>query len=148
MAAVLESRDQRPRGQHVFEEHTGEVLLRLSAPTLAELFAHAGIGLAELLAGDAPFPPADAEPERVAVSGRDCAMLLVNWLNELIYLGETRKRVYTELDIDLVSERELRAAIRGFSPSHLRTPVKAATLYRLDVERDERECRAEVVLDV
>jgi SHS2 domain-containing protein len=147
VAALLESEGDRCQSQHVFGEHTGEVLLRLSAPTLAELFAEAGKALAELMAGDDPWT-ATGEPEPVAVDGRDCAALLVAFINELVYRSETRKRVYTEFRFELASERELRATIRGFSPSHLRTPVKAATLHRVRVERDERGYRAEVVLDV
>ena len=42
---------------HTFEEHTGEVLLRLRAPTLEEIFVEAGRGLAELLAGEGYFWP-------------------------------------------------------------------------------------------
>jgi SHS2 domain-containing protein len=145
--AALESEADRCASQHVFEEHTGEVLLRLSAPTLAELFAEAGKALAELMAGDAS-PIATGEPEPVAVNGRDCGALLVAFINELVYRSETRKRVYTEFRFELASERQLRAAIRGFSPSHLRTAVKAATLHRLHVEQDERGYRAQVVLDV
>lgn len=131
----------------MFEEHTSEVLLRLSAPTLAELFAQAGIALAELMAGDDALT-AEGEPEPVAVDGRDCGALLVAFLNELVYRSETRKRVYTEFRFEIVGEHELRATIRGFSPSHLCTPVKAATLHRLRMERDQRGYRAEVVLDV
>lgn len=145
MAALLEP--EANRSQHVFEEHTGEVLLQLSAPTLAALFAEAGKALAELMAGDDPLIATSA-PEPIAVNARDGGTLLVAFINELVYRSETRKRVYTEFRIELASEHELRATIRGFSPSHLRTPVKAATLHRLRLERDERGYRGEVVLDV
>lgn len=131
----------------MFEEHTGEVLLRLSAPTLPELFAEAGRALAELMADD-DRSMVTGEPEPIAVDGRDCGALLVAFINELVYRSETRRRVYTEFRVELANERELRATIRGFSPSHLRTPVKAATLHRLRVERDEHGYGAEVVLDV
>ncbi len=36
------------RPQHVFEEHVGEVQIRVEADSLAELFAEAGRALAEL----------------------------------------------------------------------------------------------------
>jgi SHS2 domain-containing protein len=148
VAATFAAPSPDRRREHAFEEHTGEVLLRLSAKTLAELFAEAGTALAELMAGDDEPFSADGEAESVVVEARDRDALLVAWINELIYRSETRKRVYTEFAIETASEQVLRGRIRGFVPTHLRTPVKAATLHRLRVEHDEHGYRAEVVLDV
>jgi len=148
VAATFAPASAEQPSEHAFEEHTGEVLLRLSAPALAELFAEAGRALAELMAGDdRPFT-ADGEPESVMVDAPDCGALLAAWINELIYRSETRKRVYTEFAIEAADEQVLSGKIRGFVPTHLRTPVKAATLHRLRVEHDQHGYRAEVVLDV
>ena len=139
------------RARHSFEEHTGEVMLTLAAPTLEELFAEAGRGLAELLAGreaiEAP-PASDSPAEHVLVRARDLPALLVAWLDELVYRSEMAKRVYDQIEVEEVGDRELRATIRGFEPQHLRTAVKAATFHRLRVEPDRDGFRASVVLDV
>jgi SHS2 domain-containing protein len=137
--------------QHSFEAHTGEVILALAAPTLQELFAEAGRGLAELLAGRETIearPASDSPPEQVLVRARDVAALLVAWLDELVYRSEVGKRIYDQIEVEAVADHELRATIRGFEPDHIRTAVKAATFHRLRVERDQDGFRASVVLDV
>lgn len=133
--------------RHSFEDHTGEVRLRLEAPTLAALFEEAALGLAELML-EAPSG-ADEEPEQsVTVEARDCEALLVAWLNELVFLSETRGRVYTEARVHSVSDTRLEASVRGVFTETLRTAVKAATLHGLRVEQSARGFTATVVLDV
>lgn len=138
-------------GRHTWEEHTGEVLLKVSAPTAEELFAEAGRALAELLAGKEQLtrhPAPDAGPEAVVVEASDREALLVAWLNELVWRSETHKRIYSEVAVESVDDHRLVAAVRGFEPSHIRTAVKAATLHRLRIAHDADQWHATVVLDV
>lgn len=138
-------------GRHTWEEHTGEVLLEVAAPTTQELFAEAGRALAELLAGKEELtlhPAADTAPEAVVVEASDREALLVAWLNDLVWRSETKKRVYSEIEVESVDDRRLVAAVRGFEPSHVRTAVKAATLHRLRIRHDGDQLHATVVLDV
>jgi len=133
--------------RHWFEAHTGEVELHVFAPTLPQLFVEAGLGLAELMAGERRRAP-DGPAEGVEIQAPDRDALLVDWLNELVFLSETRHRIYDELRIASLSDRELRAEIRGAPPDHLRTAVKAATLHRLHIEGEAGGYSAAVVLDV
>ena len=133
--------------QHWFEEHTGEVQLHLVAPTLPQLFVEAGLALAELIAEDG-IPTSEDPAEVVEIQAGDLEALLVEWLNELIFRGETQHNVYRELSVTNVSDRRLRAEIRGTRPDHLRTPVKAATFHNLDVSLQPDGYSATVVLDV
>lgn len=133
---------------HSFEEHVGEVRLRVRADDFAKLFAEAGRALAELMA-DEPRPPSgDAPTEEVIVRARDRAGLLVEWLNELVYRSETRKKVYTAVAIDQITDREVRAQIRGIDATNLRTAVKAATYHDLRIDERPGEVSASIVLDV
>jgi SHS2 domain-containing protein len=132
---------------HRFEEHTGEVVLVVEAASLAELFAESGRALAELLLGDGQTG-ALAEPELVELRAADPEALLVDWLNELIYRSEVRKRVYLDIDMDRVTDHELRATLRGARPSSLKTQVKAATYHKLRVAAEGTRFVASVILDV
>jgi len=138
---------------HHFEEHTSEVRLCVAAPTLAGLFEQAGRALAELML-DSPAAAATKGPEPVELAERvhlrapDRAMLLVDWLNELIFLSETRKRVYTEIHVESASDTALAASVRGVFPDVLRTAVKAATLHEVEVLVGSEGYTARVVLDV
>lgn len=139
------------RGRHSWEEHTGEVLLEVTAPTPEELFAQAGRALAELLAGKEQLtlhPATDTGPESVVVDARDREALLVAWLNELVWRSETNKRVYSDFTVESVDDHRLVATVRGFEPNFIRTAVKAATLHRLRIQHDGDQLHATVVLDV
>src|SRR5689334_1450147 len=131
--------------QHWFEEHTSEVRLHVQAATLQGLFVQAARALADLLVDQAkPVPPSD--PLAVQVRASDREALLVDWLNELIFQSEVGKRVYTEFEIERLTDRELRAIIRGVPVEELRTQVKAATFHQLRIEETTDGFRASVIL--
>jgi SHS2 domain-containing protein len=136
------------RGHHRFEEHTGEVRLELGAPSLEELFVEAGRALAELMIGDLAAGPASGPEQRVLVRAADLAALLVEWLNELIFLSETSKQVFTRFRVEHVGVGELEAVVAGVATEALKTQVKAATLHGLSLENRNGTWRASVVLDV
>lgn len=132
---------------HSFEDHTGEVRLALCASSLPELFVEAATALAELLL-EPGHGPATGTPIRCEVRAKDREALLVAWLNELIFRSETEKRVFTEFSVELPSEGELQATIRGVPTLELRTAVKAATFHGLSIAETPDGFSAKVVLDV
>jgi protein archease len=131
---------------HGFEEHTGEVQLRVEAGSLRELFEEAARALAEL-AHEGPTRPTQPE-ETVSVRASDREALLVEWLNELVFLSETRRRVYPSVHVDELTDTTLKATVCGFETEEIRTAVKAATLHEVCVHEREGRWTANVVLDV
>jgi SHS2 domain-containing protein len=136
-----------PATRHSFEEHTGELQMLLEAPTLRDLFAEAGRALAEVMGAD-PASPASGPAERVQLRSSDRDALLVDWINELIYLSEKRRKLFTEIAIERLTDRELEAVIRGQDAEALATQVKAATFHGLRISQDAGGVSARLVLDV
>ncbi len=134
-------------GSHTFEDHTGEVLVRLAAPALPALFDQAALALAELLGGDLPRG-ARGESERVELHASDLEALLVEWLDELIYRGERARRIYRDVHVNRIERESLVATVRGDEAVALRTAVKAATWHRLRIASTPEGVEATVVLDV
>jgi SHS2 domain-containing protein len=132
---------------HSFEEHRGELEIRIEAPSLPALFAEAGRALAEVMQGT-PLEPPTAWSDDVVVEAGDREALLVEWLNELVFRSEVAKVLFTELDITHVSDRQLVAAIRGTRVERLRNPVKAATYHGLSIVERAGVLTATVILDV
>lgn len=125
-------------------DHTSELELEIEAPSEEAVFAEALAALSEL-AGDADGPPASREIE---VEADDHALLLVEWLSELVYLAETEELVPDRLAALELTDGKLRATIEGHrgQPRHL---VKAVTLHRLELRPDAKVgWHARVVLDV
>jgi len=128
-------------------EHTAEVMLRLRATTLAELLAEAGRALARVELGG-PLPPAAGEPRPIAVQSPDREALLVDWLNELVYLAETERWVPVEFEMVTATDTTVRALARGVVTDEAPARVKAATFHGLKVVAGPQGLEAEVVLDV
>lgn len=135
--------------RHRFVEHTGELELEVDAPDACSALIEVARALCQLIARDSPLGPL-SEPERVSLSARDPESLLADWVNELVYLGETRKRVYPEVVFEQLSLEppRLEASVRGAEPASVVTPVKAASMHRLSFQRTPRGVHARVVLDV
>jgi SHS2 domain-containing protein len=134
---------------HSFEDHTGELRVKIDAPSLEELFAEAGRVLAEAQMGQAPLPEPAASVEHVDLRAHDCEALLVDWLNELLFRSEVKRSVYVDLRVERVTEHELSAAIRGSQPlEELRTLVKAATLHDMKIRRTDCGLTTSVVFDI
>jgi SHS2 domain-containing protein len=130
-----------------FEEHTGEVRLRLRAGSLPGLFEQAARALAELMCTEHTEPK--GEPIEATARASDRESLLAAWIDELVFLSETRKRVWSEVHVQRLSDTEIVASVRGFEPAALRTQVKAATLHELHVvQTPGGTFEATLVLDV
>jgi SHS2 domain-containing protein len=147
----------------VHEEHVGEVVLRIEADSLGEIFAEAARALFEMMGVIAPSRIEDATFERrIEIEGTDLAGLLVDWLNELILLAEVEKKAFVVERFDELGPRRIRAVVRGYEPDagaspsdtspsgrEMRAEVKAATWHGVRVgQDDDGTWRARVLLDV
>ena len=100
--------------------------------------------------------PTDAvqpvETREVAARGTPVEVLLVNWLNECLYVHELEGFVVSEVARPEVTATGVHALLRGepVDPSrHPRgTVVKAATFHDLEVREAPGRVTARVVLDI
>lgn len=132
---------------HTFEEHRGELEIRIDAPSLPALFVEAARALAEVMQAT-PLEAPTAWSDEVVLDASDREALLVEWLNELVYRSEVAKAHFTEFEIGHLSDRRLVAGIRGTRVERLRNPVKAATYHGLSIVERAGGVTATVILDV
>lgn len=134
---------------HTFEEHTGELRLRLDSPTLEGLFTEAARALAELaVGGEGALPEASGEPEPVRLESVDREALLVDWLNELVFRTEIDGKAYVDCRLERLGDSSLEATIRGASHPELRPLVKAATLHGVQITENPHGYSVTVILDI
>ena len=113
---------------------------------MAELFASAACGMFELHRGQ---ECAEASIARdVSINGADRETLLVNWLNELLYLQETQHETYSRFEILEISNTHLRARVYGRPDLSERKLIKAVTFHNLAVKHGEEGWEATIVVDV
>ena len=128
-------------------EHTAEMRVRVRAASFGELAAEAGRVLARMQLGRAPTAPTSAW-RKIEVHSADRAALLVDWLNELIFLAETERWVPAEFQVLRDTDTMLRMLARGISVEQAPARVKAATFFGLDIHPIPEGLEAEVVFDV
>jgi SHS2 domain-containing protein len=129
---------------HRLVEHVGEVEVELDATTEAGVFEAALAALANLVAADSAGDPASHEVE---LAEADHALLLVDWLTELVFLAEVAGFVPERVASFELAGGRLRATVEGRRdrPRHL---VKAVTLSKLALEQEGGRWHGRVVLDV
>ena len=130
---------------HRFVEHVGEIELAVEAASQEGLLAEAATAFRELVDGSL----ADGAPlcREIELPVETPALLLVDWLGELVFLAEVEGFVPGRVvELQLGGDR-LRATVDGVGgrPRHL---VKAVTLHDLAVTCDQGVWHARVVLDV
>ena len=131
---------------HEIADHASEIRLRLRAPSLGGLLQEAGQALAELQLRGAQTTPAGWRT--IELSSPDRAVLLVDWLNELIYLAEAERWVGVHFAVDSAVDGRVLARVRGVRLDRAAALLKAATMHELRVVDVPGGFEGEVILDV
>ncbi len=136
-----------PRSSFEFLPHVGELRLRLRGSGIADVLGQAALALAELLRPASP--PADSvRVHEIVLDAPDRASLLVDWLNELLFLAERDCWLPAHVDLLEATETGLRATVRGPVLDEAPSLVKAATWHGLRFDAREDGFEAEVLLDI
>ena len=127
--------------------HTAEVKLRVRASSFGELAAEAGraLGALEL---ERTSASAGGVWRVLEVRAADREALLVDWLNELVYLAETERWVGVEFEVVNAADTALSMRARGVQVEQAPARVKAATFHGLEIAPVADGLEAEVVFDV
>jgi SHS2 domain-containing protein len=130
-------------------EHTADVGLKAWGATLEETFEQATLALADIMDGSRPGL---GDAVRLEVEARDLGGLLVDWLEEALFLQDSRDAVFRAVKVERVeTTRAVGTVTLGPRGDEVLagTAVKAITFHRLRVEQEEGgDWIAEVFVDV
>ena len=130
-------------------EHTADSGIVAYGRDKRELFANAAYGLFSLISN--LEQAGESYSREVAVAGTDDEELLVEWLNELIFLFDVERVLLKRFDITEIDGR-LRATVHGERIDESRHSIdmapKATTYHMLRVERTPDGWRAQVIFDI
>jgi SHS2 domain-containing protein len=127
-------------------EHTADLAIRAYGRDMKELFANAAYGMFTLMAE--PSLEGPAREREVSLEAMDCESLLVDWLNELIYLHEVERETYSQFDIEALSPTKLKAHVTGGLTKSKTKAIKAATFHDLAIQETANGFVATIVFDV
>ena len=87
----------------------------------------------------------------IELTAPDQESLIVEWLNELIYLFDTENIIFKRFDITQLNSTQLKARSYGekvnSSKHKLKTGIKAATYHMLRINKGDG-CRIQVLFDI
>ncbi len=138
---------------HGFEvlDHTADIGIRVRGSSIVNLFENAALGMLSLWFGELPNAPAEDETS-LEVSAMDHEQLLVRFLNELVYLVDSKKKLPLQFAIRIENGISLLASVRGVDLRKLElvplTYVKAATYHQLKIKEESDGFTAEIYFDV
>ena len=130
-------------------DHTADVGVVAYGDNISQAFSNAARALFSLITELDSV--AEVVYRDIELTATDEESLLVEWLNELIYLFDTENIVFKRFDVTVLPNVRLRARSYGENVDSLRhrlkTGVKAATYHMLKVEKGNG-CQVRVILDI
>jgi len=133
-----------------FEEidHTADRAFRVTGRDMAALLENAARAM-QSMNRDGPQPTAEPTATRsVDVEGVDDESLLVNWLNEILYLQQPHHLGCEEFHTDHLKNHCLRARVETRECDPTCTHIKAVTFHNLKIRETSEGLGAEIVVDV
>jgi len=130
-------------------EHTADIGIIAYGSDIKEAFANAARGMFSLITDLEDIREASHRDVRAEATDREG--LLVDWLNELVFLFDTQNMLFSRFDIMELSDTELKARCYGekadLSRHDIRIGIKAVTYHMLKVEEIDG-FRAQVLFDI
>lgn len=131
-----------------------DVAFEARASSLEELFEQSALALTNSMVDDLSKIEQKVEIS-VNLTSQTIEMLLYNFLQELIFIKDTKKLLFSNFMIKITKrddEYELVARLRGEEINQdkhkCRVDVKAVTMHRFEVKKEIDKWLARVILDV
>ena len=134
-------------------EHTADIGIAAYGKTKREVFINAAKGMFEIIAGETKNLKENFY-DKIKLEADNLEGLLFAWLNELLYIGETRLVILNKFQIKELSNFQIKAEVRGakINPPSIKIEkeIKAVTYHRLEIKKDGESglWRAQVIFDI
>ena len=136
-----------PHWEHF--EHEADIGVRGIGDTLASAFEQAALAMSAIITDLSLIEP--REEVTILCEEADDELLLVDWLNALIYEISTRKMLFNQFDV-LIENGHLKASAWGepinVKRHHPTVEIKGATYTELAVHKSHDRWLAQCVVDV
>ena len=135
-------------------EHTADIGIMAYGKTKREVFINSAKGMFEIIAGNNNGIANNNFSCKVTLKAEDLENLLVAWLNELLYISETKLVILNKFKIKELSIKNIGAEVEGVkitrSGRKIEKEIKAVTYYLLEIKKDEEKgfWSAQVIFDI
>ncbi len=126
--------------------HTADLKIKAYGKDEKELFSNALLGMSENMKPELKEEKSEREIE---VASLDKAALLVDFLNEVLYLSQTNKEAFFKVDFSEFSETSLKGRISGKKAKKFGEDIKAATYHNLNIRQKQNKLwEATILFDI
>lgn len=131
-------------------DHTADIGLVVYGENLKVLFENAGEAFFHLITDLRKVRR--RVKRRINIGGESLDRLMVDWLNELLYLHDVENFLFKGFKVESVGEGGLKAVVKGEPYQEgihvIKTEVKAVTYHRIEVRQKNGRWRAQIILDL
>ncbi len=133
--------------KHEVLEHKADLKIRAFGKTKEELFKNMLLGMAE---SQKPEIKSKEKTKReIKIKSLDLSALLIDFLNEVLYLSQVNKEAYLDFKFKKFKDDELEGELIGQKVDKFREDIKAATFHNLEVKQTEnRNWEGTVLFDI
>ncbi len=126
-------------------QHTADIRISVTAPSIDALFAEALLALMEVMGGEALSAPVE---ETLTLHSIDRTSLFVDFLNAALLRCHLRRQRYTSASFSRLTETSLAATLHTVPISEFAEDVKAVTYHEADVRCGPDGWTTDLVLDI
>ncbi len=131
---------------YYFSPHTADLKIYVENKNLQALFKDALLAMTSYLK---PHKNTGKVIRKIIIKSSDQTSLLIDFLNEVLFLIHTKKEFYTSIKFLELSERTLKAQIIGQKASSFEKDIKAATYHEAHIKKTaNNNLSTNLVLDI
>jgi SHS2 domain-containing protein len=128
-------------------EHKTDLKVRIFGKDRREFFLNALLAMAE--SQKPTIKNKEKVRRRIQVKSLDLPALLVDFLNEALYLSQVNKEIYVDVKFEKFSDKELKGEITGNKVERFGEDIKAATHHSLEIKQTKnKNWQATVIFDI
>jgi SHS2 domain-containing protein len=131
---------------YILIDHTADIGIKVSSPTIESLYKEAARALVDLMGAGTVE---SNEEIMITAEGLDREDLLVRWLQEVLFLVEVKGYRLKDISIQRLTDTEMQAELRGaYSGEPLESEIKAVTYHNLQIREIDNAFEVSIIFDI
>ena len=126
-------------------EHPADLKIRAYGKDLPELFSNT---LKGMFGSCRPKMTNENVVREIQIKADSLENLLVDFLSEALYLSDINNEIYLDADFQILTDKELKAKIKGQKVAGLDIEIKAVTWHDLEIKKEGEQWQATVLFDI
>jgi SHS2 domain-containing protein len=131
-------------------DHTADIGIIAYGTDTEQVFANAASGMASLIVDLDEI--SDHIHRDIELKSYDDENLLVEWLNELLYIFEVEHILFKRVEVDTLHNSKIEARCYGdridFQRHRIKREIKAATYHMLTLDKKDTIYSAQIIFDI